>query len=100
MNDINELLDRRKTNVDIIYLDLAKAFDTVSHCKIIAKLKQYGIGGNVLNWINHFLIDRKQYVKVNDATYDVFVPRSGVPQSACLSSLLFLVYVNDVCWRR
>ena len=80
MNDINELLDRRKTNVDIIYLDLAKAFDTVSHCKIIAKLKQYGIGGNVLNWINHFLIDRKQYVKVTHATSDVFVPCSGVPQ--------------------
>ena len=96
-NDINNLLDRRKTNVDIIYLDLAKAFDTVSHCKVIAKLRQYGIGGNVLNWINHFLTNRKQYVKVNEATSEVFVPSSGVPQGACLSSLLFLVYVNDVC---
>ena len=95
-NDINELLDRRKTNVDVIYLDLAKAFDTVSHCKIIAKLQQYGIGGSVLNWINHFLINRKQYVRVDDAVSEVFVPSSGVPQGACLSSLLFLVYVNDV----
>lgn len=95
-NDINELLDRRKTNVDVIYLDLAKAFDTVSHCKIIAKLEQYGIGGSVLNWINHFLINRKQYVRVDDAVSEVFVPSSGVPQGACLSSLLFLVYVNDV----
>ena len=89
MNDINELLDRRKTNVDIIYLDLAKAFGTVSHCKVIAKLRQYGIGGNVLNWINHFLTNRKQYVKVNEATSEVFVPSSGVPQGACPSSLLF-----------
>ena len=73
-NDINELLDRRKTNVDVIYLDLAKAFDTVSHCKIITKLEQYGIGGSVLNWINHFLINRKQYVRVDDAVSEVFVP--------------------------
>ena len=52
--------------VDLIYLDVSKAFDSVSHEKIIFKLKKYGIGGNLLNWIKNFLTGRTQCVRVGN----------------------------------
>ena len=53
--------------VDTIYLDFAKAFDTVPHRRLIGKLNAYGIKGNILNWIGELLRDRTQVVKVNGA---------------------------------
>ena len=50
---------------DTIYLDFAKAFDTVPHSRLITKLKAYGIDGAILNWIQAFLTGRTQVVKVN-----------------------------------
>ena len=41
--------------VDVIYLDFAKAFDTVPHRRLIGKLEAYGIFGNILNWVKAFL---------------------------------------------
>ena len=51
--------------VDAIYLDFAKAFDTVPHSRLLGKLRSYGINGNVLKWIEAFLRGRTQVVKVN-----------------------------------
>ena len=48
--------------VDTIYLDFAKAFDTVPHQRLINKLNSYGIAGNILNWITAFLSNRSQIV--------------------------------------
>ena len=44
-----------KNNIDIIYLDFQKAFDTVPHQRLLKKLKGYGIQGKVLCWIESFL---------------------------------------------
>ena len=52
-------------NVDAIYLDYAKAFDTVPHKRLLAKLSGYGIGGKLLKWIAAFLEGRRQRVIVN-----------------------------------
>ena len=49
---------------DLILLDFSKAFDKVSHSKLIWKLHNYGIRSNVLNWIGAFLGDRSQRVFV------------------------------------
>ena len=46
--------------VDGVYTDLIKAFDTISHIKLILKLQAYGIQGPLINWIKSFLTDRKQ----------------------------------------
>ena len=46
--------------VDIIYLDLKKAFDKVAHQRLLLKLKVHGIGNSMINWIEKWLIDRRQ----------------------------------------
>ena len=51
--------------VDAVYLDFAKAFDTVSHEKLPNKLEGYGIRGHVTDWVRHFPQGRRQRVNVN-----------------------------------
>ena len=51
--------------VDVIYLDFQKAFDKVPHQRIILKLKLHGMGNSIINWIEHWLTDRKQMVVVD-----------------------------------
>ena len=48
--------------LDVIYLDFSKAFDTVPHQRLLRKLSDYGIRGNVLGWIQDFLSDRRQWL--------------------------------------
>ena len=51
--------------VDSIYIDFQKAFHTVPHRRLLRKLNSYGIHGNLLNWIEGFLVGRSQEVQVN-----------------------------------
>ena len=46
-------------NIDSIYLDFAKAFDTVPHQRLLVKQRGYGIEGRILTWIKAFLTDRR-----------------------------------------
>ena len=60
---LTQIIDQGKS-ADIFYLDFAKAFDKVPHKRLIQKLKNKGIQGNVLKWIENWLTDRTQAVKV------------------------------------
>ena len=82
--------------VDAIYLDFAKAFDTVPHRRLIVKLESYGINGNILNWIKAFLSGRSQVVKVNGAGSESTAVLSGIPQGSVVGPLLFVIYINDL----
>ena len=83
-------------NVDAIYLDYAKAFDTVPHKRLLAKLSGYGIGGKLLKWIAAFLEGRRQRVIVNGSKSSWTRVTSGIPQASVLGLLLFVCYVNDM----
>ena len=61
---IKNSLDNRKFGCGI-FLDLQKAFDTVSHAILLLKLERYGIRGIALDWFKSYLSDRKQYIIIN-----------------------------------
>ena len=81
---------------DMIYLDFAKAFDTVPHARLCHKLYSSGIGGNLLSWLEDFLRDRKQRVCVSGAHSEWENVLSGVPQGSVIGPTLFLVFINDL----
>jgi hypothetical protein len=64
---IGKQLDRGK-QIDVIYLDISKAFDKVSHKRLLLRLREFGFGDNILNWFRSYLQDRRQQTTILGAT--------------------------------
>ena len=91
ISDWTVSLENRFAN-RVAYIDFSRAFDTVSHPKLLHKLKSYGIEGVLHQWIGNFLTERWHCTRVNNV-YSLFdYIRSGVVQGSCLGPVLFLIY--------
>ena len=94
LDDLARVLDCRQ-QVDVAILDFTKAFDSVAHQRVLEKLRYYGVGGQVQQWINAFLSNRTQHIVLGCRSSGASVA-SEVPQSTVLGPLLFLLFIIDL----
>ena len=79
-----------------VYLDFARAFDSVNYEILLLKLRDMGISEILTNWISGYLSNRRMCTKYNDYTSDTKSLICGVPQGSVVGPILFLCYVNDI----
>ena len=91
LEDVTKAIDDGKP-LDVIYLDFNKAFDKVSHTRLLHKIESHGIRGNVAAWISEWLCDRKQQVVLNGKFSRLQDVLSGEPQDSVHGLILLFFY--------
>jgi hypothetical protein len=93
--DITSNLENGKKTA-CLFLDIRKAFDCLNHKSLIIILQKIGFEENALKLLANYLVNRKQFVVINDIDSTYGLIRRGVPQGSVLGPLLFTIYINNI----
>ena len=95
LDEIHKAIDRGNLT-GALFVDLSRAFDTVSHSPILDKLPALGISGNEKSWFTDYLFHRKMRVNYKGTLSTSTLIHCGVAQGSILGQLLFLLHFNEL----